>query len=464
MVTAQLETMNAVRDAAAQGRLLVMSGAGISCRLRRPDSTWLPSWSELVAELRKQLDPAKVEPADKRRLRHLLPHGILDKLHGDVLIEASEIIQKVMGEQVFLKAVAALCSEAKGQCSDTHRAIAKARPAGIITFNYDHAHEEAFRMEKSRFVSMRYNQDSKIRNLISSRSQLAFIMKAHGSTDAPGSLILSSSAYRRVLSNCRAYRTFLQYCFINYTVLIVGFSLRDRDFDQVLNTLEVEWGRTDHRHAFIAKLPERSDDGRAGRAHLAAITSRFGVHPLYVADYPDIPDLIEALTEQPGPLVQQLLRQSVSREAFVRAKAHDRIEELGPVGRAQVRQGIFHALGRSPSRRARSELIYALRGIGDDLPEVAHGLIDEIRSGARDFTTTNNPWSLECVAHGLLALRRSRLRKRDDLRRVLSALCDAALAAQFQAMDDWLRRANRTPRILAYAQAAHAEIEARSKV
>lgn len=457
-------TLERLQNAAAQGRLVIISGAGISCSLLRPDDSPIPNWNRLVEELRAACDETKIDPADLRLLNDLMPKGPAD-LHGDTLIEAAEILRRGFAKGEFEKKIASLCEEKPRERSETHVAIAAAAPAGIITFNYDRAHENAFREAGRAFEPMLYCDDDAIKALLARRhGGPPFLLKAHGSVERPESLVLTSSSYREVLSRYRPYRVLLQYALLHYTVLIVGFALRDRDFDLLLSTLEIELGKPEQRHVFITRKPGRGRKGREQRAAWAALTARFGVDPHYVPTFDEIPSLILSIAEQPGPLIRQLVVDAQSPDKSIRASVHDEIKMLGEVGRRQLRVALLEAMdraARNPQRR--SELIYALGGVADGEPEVARRLMDEIVRAGRDFAARARLGHTECAAHALLVLRRSRLK--DDARRaaLLAELRDPTLQQQMEAMDRFLARIDRLPRVSDYARAAAHEIEARAR-
>ena len=244
-----------LRDAAAQGRLVLLTGAGISCNLERADGGGrLPTWGQLVRSLRDRADKSSFSVPKQQLLADLLPDDVLEKLPGDVLIEASELLQEGFASGEFEATIASTCREKEGECSETHRAIAGLKPSGIITFNYDRAHEFAFHERTIKFQPLLYNDESTLRALLAhSEEGVPFLLKAHGCVSQPKSLVLTSTSYRAVLSRNRAYRAFLEQTFVRNTLLMVGFGLRDRDFDQVMTTLEIELGGPIRPHVIVTK-------------------------------------------------------------------------------------------------------------------------------------------------------------------------------------------------------------------
>ncbi|MEQ1830836.1 MAG: SIR2 family protein [Pirellula sp.] len=409
--------------------------------------------------LRDNADKLKLT-ASESLLDELLPAGDLQKVHGDALIEASEIIQASFDKGKFEPEIASHCREADGSFTDTHLAIAEIAPTGIITFNYDQGHERAAEAQGSISRSIRYDEPEELKGLLARESPgVPFILKAHGCISHPSSLVLTSSSYRAVLSNNRAYRLFLQHCFARYTILIVGFALRDRDFDQLLSVLEIELGRPIQTHAFIAQQPDvATSDGLVQRANWAALKARFGLNSVYVKDYSAIPQFLRSLGKDPGTLIDKLVTQCASPDGHVRVAAHDQANRLGRIGRSQLRSALLDRLNHTnQDLSTRSELIYSFRGIVEDDKMVRSQLLTELQQAASNGKGLDAEAYAECAAHALVVIRGLRINGRVELDQTIAALKDQVLLSQLQSLDSLCD----IPRLQSYALAAAAELEAR---
>jgi hypothetical protein len=453
--------IDCLRDSAAQGRLVLLTGAGISRGLLRADGGGqLPSWGELVHALRERADMSVFSTRQKELLTELLPDGMLDELSGDVLIEASELLQHGFAKDAFEEAIASICREKDDACSATHFAIARIRPSGIVTFNYDQAHERAFKSHAIEYQPIVYDEEPRLREMLAYQKEgVSFLLKAHGCVSRPKSLVLTSTSYRAVLSRNRAYRAFLQHILMRNTLLMVGFGLRDRDFDQVMTTLEIELGGPLRPHAIVTTVPGTDPEGLKRRAEWAAISARFTVHPVYVDNYDEIPDFIESLGRTPGPMVKGIVERTQSPQSAQRDSAHRDIERLGPIGRQQVKAALVGALTNDAlDIHARSEVIYSLGLLGDRDGALAKCFIQEIERACVQWNGTPDVGHIECVAHALLALRRSRLQElamRAEIVRHLELQRSA-----YRNMDAWSGQHGGVERLEAYAMAAKAEIMA----
>lgn len=451
-----------LRDAAAQGRLVVLTGAGISCNLERSDGGGrLPTWGQLVRSLRDRAKETSFSEQKKQLLEELLPDDVLEKLPGDVLIEASELLQEGFASGEFEAAIASTCTEKNGECSEIHRAIAGLKPSGIITFNYDRAHESAFHERGIKFQPLLYDNDAELRELLRhSEDGVPFLLKAHGCVSQPKSLVLTSTSYRAVLSRNRAYRAFLQHTFVRNTLLMVGFGLRDRDFDQVMTTLEIELGGPVRPHVILTKEPDSAvPEGRSKRAEWAAISARFSVLPMYLPDYDGIPSFITSLSTTPGKMVRDIVELIQSPASTNRNLSHREIERLGPIGRQQVKTALVDKLtDESLSAQSRSEIIYALSVAGDRDGALSGCFVDEIERACSHWQSARDAGQVECVAHALIALRKSRPSD-SDVRSKIYGLVQSHRDV-YRAMDTWVANNGGVPRLEAYAMAASAEIAA----
>lgn len=453
---------DSLRDAAACGRLVFVTGAGISTGMRRLDGSPLPKWGALVQQLR---DHRTIRDAQfDAILDDLLPVGSLDQLHGDALIEASEIISRGYERDKFSERLIELCREVPGTHTETHRAIAEAQPAGIITFNYDCGHESAYQALGMRKPDkLIYSDDSGLRACLGKIDQRnSFLLKAHGCVDVPNSAVLTSSSYRSILANFRTYRAFLHNVLITYSIIIVGFAMRDRDFDQLMLTLEVELGGPVQHLAVLTKEPDRDPAGEIARASWATLKARFGVEPIFVGDYPEIPEEIRKISSKPGPLIEELARNAVSTDKRARMVAHDRAKGLGSVGRVQLRSKLFEIISNSHvSLEAKSEAIYTIGLVGEGTFAVAEALMQFIESVAGIPVFSLDIGHAECVAHALLVLRATRV---DDigLSTILRRMHALSVQQCFVNLDEIIVNSGGNVRIVVYAAAAAAEIAART--
>jgi hypothetical protein len=76
----------------------------------------------------------------------------------------------------------------------------------------------------------------------------------HGDISSPDSIVLTSQDYDRLILRSPFVRTFLQAVFLNFTLLFIGYSVSDPDFQLVLKELNLIFEGTTPPH--YALLPD----------------------------------------------------------------------------------------------------------------------------------------------------------------------------------------------------------------
>ena len=121
--------------------------------------------------------------------------------------------------------------------TQNHELIAKI-PANLsITINYDRLLENAFdKVHKYYPNYFTYKQSREAAN--SFWKEKYFVLKAHGDANSdPQGLILSQRDYRKTLYRETGYRSLLQTIFSKFSIVFVGVSLNDPEFNQLLDYL-----------------------------------------------------------------------------------------------------------------------------------------------------------------------------------------------------------------------------------
>ena len=132
-------------DAVAYRRLVVVTGSGVSVGLAQPgsDLTSLPTWHTVLTQLRSRFAPRLGSvAADVELLLSAQPRG------ADYLIEAATMIRETVGVSDYRDAVVHLTTAPEDARSPLHDLIEDLEPLGIITFNYDLGHENAYRARR----------------------------------------------------------------------------------------------------------------------------------------------------------------------------------------------------------------------------------------------------------------------------------------------------------------------------
>lgn len=514
--------VNKLRNAVARNELFVITGAGISRNLKSENGDIIPNWTDLVLELKKRtLNEIKdIDRSDRDFLDRLTPEGHMGGLHGDVLIEASQVIEDIIKKENqnkpktshidFHNWILELIIEKVGEKGETHERIVELCPRGIITFNYDRCHENSFK--KGNAERVLYSDDETLKEKINSGFDgPPIILKAHGCVETPESLVLTSSSYFHILNERRVYRAVMQHILSRFTILIVGFALRDRDFDQMLATLEKDFGGSIQDHIVIMSFESRFDENnlsaeekKAKRkeadkkknqamANFAVLEARYNLQVLAVDDYGDIPEKLKEIYENGGSWIEDLAIASGSRDCLEcknsnkpkRCKAPDDcksricrkarmdIQQLSELGKEHFKRHLHEVLEDKRYKREksdknylkyRSEILYTLGLLKPRDNKSIEILLSECETRSQaNFHTPGNDENIECIAHALVSLRNCATDNNHKLTEIKDKLYDNTFVAQLNVLDSELGIADNNPRLLNYARSAYSEFYARSK-
>ena len=206
-------------DAYRTGKLMLFVGAGVSANLG------LPSWSELIAQIAKELgyDPA------------------IFSTYGDHLALA-EFYKKKKGGLGALRSWMDRewhKSTTDIKTSEIHRLITEGNFSRIYTTNYDrwleHAHDE---------FGVRYDKIAKVADLVSLTEGHRQIIKFHGDFDADESIVLDETSYYQRLNFDTPLDIKLRHDVLGNSVLFIGYSLNDLNIRLLFYRLTEMWGRS----------------------------------------------------------------------------------------------------------------------------------------------------------------------------------------------------------------------------
>jgi hypothetical protein len=340
-------------DQVASDNLVCLTGAGISVGMKREGGGGLPlpSWTDLLRELHADFE-SQMEPGDAESVSRLLADG--DGIGSDELILAATLIRRANPAE-FERRFRAAITEEPGQFSPTHSALLGLLPRGIMTFNYDRGHEAACAKAVQPVTVLNPTvpgSEADFRAMMEERLGRFFLLKAHGSVQSSQPLVLTTEEYRNLLTKNPAFRSFVQHLFTNFSFLIVGYGLDDPDFALFTRTMVEQFGGPLQKH--VAVRHER-DRGR----HEEVQRHQYGIHTLHVADFAEIPQLLDAAATTPGPVMKETLALCLSPLHEERDRGHAALKMLGPAGRAVAAATLIPSLADSDSFLA-SEAAYSL--------------------------------------------------------------------------------------------------------
>lgn len=215
--------------AARERAVVPLVGAGVS----RQAGKMFPSWPELLEIMRSEAEKnGHIDAQESHEVGQLLQRGqylmVAEALRASFPIDEYESLL----ESVF--------DPPDVTPSAVHHALFRLRPPVIVTTNYDTLLEDAYAAEYRQAATVYTYRDAPVvqRHLQKGRTPARpVIFKVHGSVDEPAEIILSERDYRKLLYQNAGYRTVLSAIFITTSVVMLGFSFKDRELTLLLESL-----------------------------------------------------------------------------------------------------------------------------------------------------------------------------------------------------------------------------------
>src|SRR3984957_4099574 len=368
-------------DAVAYRRLVVVTGSGVSVGVAQPGSelTSLPTWHLVLSQLRARFAARLgAAAADVDLLLSARPRG------ADYLIEAATLIREAVGVGNYRDAVAQLPPPPAHARSPLHDLIEDLEPLGIITFNYDLGHENAYRARRrDRHLMHRafYSDERKLRAVLAGDFQSRFLLKAHGCISRPKTIVLDRASYREVMARQLGYRAFAHHVLARFSALIVGFGLNDPDFEDLLQSFEANFGGGVGEHVYIWKRGQREDE----EARALVLRRRYGLACIFVDSFEDVRTVISDARTHMGKQLRHMIAMTLKRTVYVeevrrlRRKAHIELGRLSPAGASVAAAALMAGVtDEANPMLVRAEAAYSLGKIRPTPAGVADFLLDQI--------------------------------------------------------------------------------------
>jgi hypothetical protein len=207
--------LRAVRD----GKCVLFVGSGLS------SAAGYPGWSELVSTL---VNAAKTLPYARTK-------GLEEFEKERDLFTLAEFARSALGISQYTT----LLREQLGKPvrpTKAHLMVALTNYRGFISTNYDRLLETALTQARN-WTPNTFTADSISSLATALYNPEPFVFKLHGDIGSAESIVLTSQDYDRLILRSPHVRSFLQAIFLNYTLIFIGYSLRDPDFQLVLREL-----------------------------------------------------------------------------------------------------------------------------------------------------------------------------------------------------------------------------------
>lgn len=214
-------------------------GSGISRQAQNISPNDFPNWNELLRGLNDLYESSsRHTPAEINEIDDLIARG-------EFLMAAQQLYEHIPKQRYeeFLKKKFSPINSMPGVL---HDAIVRLNSPFIITTNYDSLLEVALRkicngVDDLVFLGSRSDLLlDKYKN--AKHSKYPFVLKIHGTISDLDTMVLTHDSYVD-LYNRREFQDLLASIFLNYTVLMIGFSLSDPEMLHFLGALHARFNR-----------------------------------------------------------------------------------------------------------------------------------------------------------------------------------------------------------------------------
>ncbi|QWH54351.1 SIR2 family protein [Bacillus mycoides] len=191
-----------IKEASNNNKLVIFVGAGVSA------NSGIPTWTELINELARELGEFKIENS------------------SDMYLKIAQYYFNERGEKEYFEKLNEVFLTKKYKPNPIHNEIFKLKPTHIITTNYDTLLEEAA-LENGQFYHVvRQELDLPYNNLNKT------ILKMHGDFEN-GNIVLKEDDYLNYSSNFSLIENYLKSLIATNTVLFIGYSVSDPNFNLI---------------------------------------------------------------------------------------------------------------------------------------------------------------------------------------------------------------------------------------
>jgi hypothetical protein len=243
-------------EAVKNRRCMLFVGAGLSMM------AGYPAWNTLVKSLTDEVK--KQAPAPRA--------AMLDELtqQNDYLMLA-DVARTQLGKNQYAAVLQKQLNKPT-KPPHAHELIATTDYRGLITTNYDRLLETVVTQVRG-WAPKTFTHEAVSALATALYEPELFIFKLHGDLQSPASVVLTSQDYDQLILRSPHVRSFLQAVFLNYTILFVGYSLRDPDFQLLLRELTLIFeGYTPQHFALLADSNDLTVDHLFTRMNIRIIS------------------------------------------------------------------------------------------------------------------------------------------------------------------------------------------------
>jgi hypothetical protein len=223
--------------------MVLFAGAGLSAQ------AGLPSWRALLKDvINATVDTAMEDDDARAELEHMLADG--------KLLQIADHCKDKLGPGGYTQLLAERLADTGRPVPEAHRLAVRLPFRAWVTTNYDKLLERAYQQERGGSPKTLTNRDTEaLGRLLFDGAP--FILKAHGDLDKPDSLVFTSRDYRDLIHGSAAFSAAFSAILITHSVLFVGYSLADPDFNLLMDRQLLTFrGFVPERYALMSGLGE----------------------------------------------------------------------------------------------------------------------------------------------------------------------------------------------------------------
>lgn len=198
-------------DDLARRQVVLFVGAGASKAALPRAGGRFKDWAEFLTDAAKELG------RDKKK-------KVLERIEKKDYLIASELLKSFLQDR-WVQILSAEFQQA-ADTPELHRTLIGLNQRIIVTTNFDKLLESAWsESQPSRFPNVISSVDHKIFRLF--RNDDPYLIKLHGTIDAPESIVFDKTSYQREAYANQFYKDLIGTLLLTHTFLFIGFSMDD---------------------------------------------------------------------------------------------------------------------------------------------------------------------------------------------------------------------------------------------
>ncbi|MBN8452003.1 SIR2 family protein, partial [Accumulibacter sp.] len=276
-------------------RLLLFAGAGLSAQ------AGLPTWRSLVQDVVDATIAEAMQGEESRReLESMIAAG--------KWLQIADHCKLKLGPGEYARLLGERLSDSGRPVPEAHRLAVRLPFAAWVTTNYDKLLERAYAEERGGLPKTLTSLDTEaLGRLLFDGAP--FVLKAHGDLDKPDSLVFTSRDYRDLIHGNAAFSAAFSAILLTHSVLFVGYSLADPDFNLLLDRQLLTFrGFAPERYALMSGIGKVEEEYLWRVCQIRVIHYPEGHHEAVPAFFQRLTDRLEPAPVAPVASVAPMAR------------------------------------------------------------------------------------------------------------------------------------------------------------